>query len=245
MRVCWYKITGIDVNDTNDTIKNIKFKYGKNWFKKRLKVTPYTTKEEKQILLLDDDATYEDILSVVSDIEPLNELEAVALLFKYRESSVSDLIEVTKECPHCNFINPCNIEISEFFDMDYQSALDIPQGIFFEVEDIINTKIADNLVIKDYNKIRDAIIEQSKNIFNPLVKRECKKCLKTFELSVNPRSIMSKSTASNIFREYIDISYYTANGKLDIDSMYPYEREIYLNIIKDRLKKESEIKEGI
>lgn len=213
----------------------MKYKIEDDWFKKRLNsLTPYTSKEEKALLLLDDDASIFEMLDLISDVKPKNEYEALALFFKYCAISVSDLIEATQECPNCKFANPIQVEIDEFFNLE--KKYDFPVGIFTTPDDIINTKRADKIILNDYNKLTADLIEQSKNVFKISVKRKCIKCSSQFDIIINPKTLISKSSASSIFREYIDISYFTANSILDIDTMFPYEREIYLNILKEKLK---------
>ena len=71
-------------------------KYNNNWFKKRLdSLERYTTKQEKEFLLLEDDVSFTDMLKTLSPIEPINEYEAIAFLFKLREISLSNIIEIT------------------------------------------------------------------------------------------------------------------------------------------------------
>ena len=216
------------------------YKISDNWFKDRLdSLEPYTTKQEKAILLLDDDKPLSDMLSIISDIKPLNDYDTIALLFKYREISVSDIIEATQECPFCKFNNPVQIEIKEFFN--FEKLYDAPVGLFATIDDVINSNIADEIILKEYDQINENILEQTKHTFKPVVERTCIKCKKTFDVGVNPKQIMSKSNPSAIFKEYLDLSYFTANSVLDIDTMFPYEREIYLNILKDRLKEDPKI----
>lgn len=218
----------------------MKFNKSKDWFKNRLKsLKPYTSKQEMEFLLLDDeDLTYTKILSVLSDIEPLSDFEAAALLFKLREISVSDLIETTKSCEHCKFMDLYNIEIQEFFNLNYKSSEieDLPLGLFTKNEDVISKKKSNKLILKDYILLEKEIFKQSSEVFKLSVERKCKKCNNINIIWINPKQILSKSSHSKIFKEYTDISYYTHNSKLDIDSMYPFHREVVINLINEKLK---------
>ena len=62
---------------------------------------------------------------------------------------------------------------------------------------------------------------------------------------INPKDTISKSTTTKIFKEYLDISYYTNNSKLDIDSMYPFEREVTLSLLAEKLKEQPPMPKGI
>ncbi len=215
----------------------MKFKISNTYFEDKLNsLKRYTTKQEKEVLLAEDDTSLIDILALLSDVVPINEYEATALLFKIREISVSDLIEFTHECKSCEYMNILNIEINSLFNLE--KNYDFPVGLFTTVDDIINTKESDDIILKDYNKLQDDIIEQSGKIFNPIVKSACKKCGFLNQIGISPKSVLSKSSASSIYKEYVDISFYTNNSKNDIDTLYPFEREIFINLIQEKLKEQ-------
>lgn len=218
-------------------LKEEDFTKSKTWFIDRINsLKRYTSKQELDALLVEDDKPIFDILEALSDIKAINELDAFALIFKLRESSVSDLIELTKPCQKCNFMNIYNIEIDEFFDLDFERDNDIPLGLFTSLDDIINTKTQDDLILKDYLKLREEVMKNTEQLFKPYVKRTCQKCRTEEEIYVHPKHIISKSNASAIFKEYTDISYYSNNGKLDIDAMYPFHREIVISLINENQK---------
>ena len=215
-----------------------------DWFDKRLKsLKKYTSAQELEALTLPDESLPSEILEVLSDIKPLNELEALALIYKLREISVSDLIEITIPCGHCEYMNIYNIEIEEYFSTVPDSLL--PPGIFTEVEDIINTKKADDLILKEYFKIKKELLSNSTTIFSASIKRKCDKCKESLDISIAPLSIISKSSLGSIFKEYVDISYYSNMTKLDVDSMYPFQREITLNLLSEKIKESTQLPKGL
>ena len=232
----------------------MKFKVKLDHLNRKIKkLKPYTTFVEKNYLISEnDELTYEELLRIFSDVKATNEIEAAVLLCKLREISVSDLLEFTQECPECHFMNPFECEISEIVNLQTPEYGDeerpdedvIPFGVFTSVDEIINTKTADSLLIKEYDQLQKKIVEQSHRIFQPVITRKCRKCSAEIKTAVDPRNIMSKSSHHSIFREYLELSYYTNNSKKDVDSMYPYEREIFLNLLKDKLQKDIEAKAG-
>lgn len=205
--------------------------------KKFKKLKKYTTFQEKEVLLMEDDATFTEILAVLSDVEPLNETEAAALILKLREISVSDLLSVIQECKSCNQMNSFEIEIEEFFDLtpipDYP---DFPIGIFHNIYDVINTTTYDNLILSECNNLKKILEEQANKVFVPFTTKRCRVCGTNIKVGINPKDAISKSGTANIYTEYLTLSYYTHMTKLDVDSMFPYERELFLNLLKEKLK---------
>ncbi len=207
----------------------------KNFLEDKLNsLKKYTTYQEKEALLLEDDASFSETVAILSDITPINELEAVAMIFKLREISVSDIIELTQTCPHCNYPDIHQIEIKEFFN--FKSTLDIPIGLFENIDDIINTSYTNDLILSEYIRIEEELEQQNTKVFRPYVFKYCKRCSSQLKFDVHPKSIISKSGPSNIFKEYMNLTFYSSMNKKDVDDMFPYEREIFLNLLKEKLK---------
>ena len=222
----------------------MKYTKSKNYLNDRFKkLKKYTSSQELEVLLLEDNATPIEVLSILSNIKTTNETEAMAFIFKLREISVSDLIEITKSCSECNYMNVHNIEIDEFFNLDINTEL--PLGIFSEPEDIINTKTANKLILKEYIKIKKELEENTSKVFKLSVKRVCQRCKEQEEIYINPISIISKSSQISIFKEYVDISFYSNITKLDVDSMFPFQREITLNLLTEKLKEQVQVPKGL
>ncbi len=217
----------------------MKYKKSKTWYQDRLdNLKRYTTKQEKEFLLLEDDVPLIDKLKTLTDTKPLNELDAMALMFKLREISVSNIIEIQQEC-HCGSVNAYNIDTNDFFNFDFEDG--IPLGVFESINDIINTKITDKLILKEYNKIQEKIVKNAQKVFSPVVKKQCKKCKDELEVMVNPNQIISKSSPASIYQDYLSLSYYSNFSKLDTDSMYPFEREIFLKLLSEKIKEEPKL----
>jgi hypothetical protein len=212
----------------------MKYKIKNDWFKKRIKsLKRYTSKQEMDVLLLEDSATLIDVAKILTDVEPLNEYDAGALILKLRELSVSDVIEVTVACGHCDFMNLYEIEINEFFDFKITGKF--PQGVFEDLNEITD---ADDMILKTYNKLNKELQDQTRKFFKLTTKRVCKRCGKDIDIAINPKDTVSKSSPTKIFKEYLDISFYTHNSKLDIDSMYPFQREITISLINEKIKEQ-------
>ena len=210
--------------------------------KKLSKLAKFSTQQEKMGLLVDTDKPLSDILNELSPVVAINENEAKIMLFKLREISVSDIAEFMITCGSCKAMTEYQVPVNEFIDLTGNFYIDdklLPKGYFNSIEDIINTTDIDNLSLKLYNEIEDKIKEQNRAIF-PEVTRNCRKCENTIELDFSIREHFSKSTPAGIYQDYVDISIFSHNGKLDIDSMWPFEREIFVSLFKDYQNKSQE-----
>ena len=201
-------------------------------------LTRFNTLQEKSALLVDDDEPISKIVSELTTVKSYNENEAKLFLYKLREISVEDNLEMLVTCPHCNIMNQEYIDINKFYNLDvkkYYKDVELPFGFFDSPEDVINnTKLTDSLSLKEYNDIEKLIHDQNNEIFND-VSSICRSCKKEIIITFDIKSNFSKSTLKSIYTDYINISMYTNNGVKDIDSLYPFEREIYINLIEDKI----------
>jgi hypothetical protein len=199
----------------------------------------YNTNEEKNasIKLLDSNITSIELCKSLN-ISPKNSLEAVALIFKSREKSVSDIIETLTTC-ECGEINLNNIKISNlFFKNENNLHLDIPIALidsFDEISDLVPN--FEDLSLDESKEIESKFIHNNKIIFNPISEIRCKKCNKNIKIHIDFKTIISKFEIKNIFEQYLDITQFTNMGKNDVDSMLPFEREIFIGLIQERENK--------
>lgn len=209
----------------------------KEEYEKRLNsLTPYNSLQEKNAILkvMGGDVSTMEIARILGT-DPINNIEASAFIFKLRENSVSDIIEINYECPTCGTIDMHGISIPEMF---FSSPVDesIPVGLF---EDVDEWGIEDinNLEISEYDELSDTMHKNNTAIFSPWVTLSCRICSNEKEVSISPREILSKFSIANIYEQYMDISYFSSMTKQDTDSMLPFEREIFMGLIQ---KKEDE-----
>lgn len=212
------------------------------------RVGRYTSKEEKEYLLLEDEADTEkrwETLFPNSDLEPLNEIETLALMLKARENSVSDLLEGMIECPKCKAINDYNIELGDLIILDREKLMseeeierfpDLPIGVFMDLDEVIDPEEYDNLPLHICNELSDIIQKNNSHIINLVQTRSCRICTKDLEIPVSPLMIISRVSLSNIYQEYFTLSFYTNNSVRDIDSLYPFERELMIGLAKKKLE---------
>ncbi len=217
----------------------IKFLVPLDFLEQRLKdISMITSAQERNALMVDDGKSDSEVLEKLTNLTPINDLEAEAFLIKIRETSVQDQIEYIITCDMCNTMNSIKIETSDCIDLSpsYYNDQQFPVGLFTSLDSIINNGVLDEISIRDYQKLEDIMTTQNEQIVKKLHTKYCRKCKNEIEIFIDPRAIFTKSTLSSIYSDYVNISMYSNNGKLDIDSLYPFEREIYNSMISDKLK---------
>jgi len=208
-------------------------------FKDKLdNIKRFTSFQEKEALLESSGSKNIIKISNILGLSPDNELEAEAMLLKAREISVSEVIEVTSDCPVCKKINLYNIDISTMFFNKNLNPL-LPEGLFEDLSQLPEkySGALEDLDLDEYNKLEEQLLENNKAIFNPIVDVSCMFCGEKYKISIDAISSISKFNLTNIYEQYSDITYFSNMTKKDVDDMYPFEREIFMGLIQ---KKEDE-----
>ena len=216
------------------------FSVEKNFLENRLKkLNRYTSKDEKNTFLLDENASMTEVFNILNsnpEIKPLNELESGAFLLYLRENSVDDIIETLHEC-ECGVINDIQIPIEDmFFTDNIEETSNIPIGLFESPDDFLTEESSNNLTVKDYNELSDIIIENNKKILDITINTKCRTCGKSIEIMIYPKNFISKTNLTNLYDEYFKLSFFMNLTKSDIDELYPFERYIYLGLLKKQLE---------
>jgi hypothetical protein len=216
----------------------MEFKLEKDFLEKRLKqIKMFTVKEEKSVLLNIDEEniSISDISEIVlknSNLTPLNELEAVALIIKASEISVQDVKDQMFECQNCNAINEIQINLESIINTNFES--DIPIGLFAGIDDIIEN--ADDLVLKEYNRLQDKIQENNDIILKLYKDIPCRKCKENNIVTINPLQFISRVSIASFYDEVFQLMYYLHISPTEIESMYPFERELMLGMLKKKVE---------
>lgn len=200
-------------------------------------IKPYTSIKEKDTMLMQMSGEKNPVKIAESlGYHPINRFEAIAMIFKAREVSVSDLIDITLKCSECNHLD---MKVVNIPDMFYRGDIDesIEVGLFESLTEIDDEEVINNLSISEYNEYEQKIFKNNLEIFNPLISLKCSKCNHVSEMTLDPSGLISKFSLSNIYEQYLDISYFSHMTKADVDNMYPFEREVFIGLIQ---KKEDE-----
>lgn len=208
------------------------------------------TWQEKEALLVDDNSDLSTFLKPLlpKGMLPINDLEADAFILKIRELSISDQFEYISTCIECQAMNEYKPTVSSYLNLNLEETktsftislgtFTLPQGLFTNPESIINTTQLEEMSIGDYNAIEKAIFEQNGRILRYTDIGNCRKCGTGALLDVEPRESFSISTLSGLYKDYVNISAFTSNSKLDIDDLYPFEREIYNSLLDEKTKEQ-------
>ena len=215
----------------------VPFKIGR----KEFLIKPYKTWQEKDVLLassfgVTDLTKILDILHFKTD-EVLTEEEKKVLLYKHREISLGDEVDIKFKCDKCGQGNDGIIEASNFvvepkrFDDDIkQLELTVTKENMFKFV----TFDPDELDIDEYENLINRIKENQTH-FDFIKSVPCLKCgtKKQFDMS-SPEyiiEIMSEDNLMTLYKAYNYLIFFGKYSKEGIDSMYPFERSIFVGLL--------------
>ncbi len=211
----------------------ILYEYGE----RKLYISPYNTHVEKDIMLMLSLEKYsiDTVLELLGNTDDLTYDEKIALLLKYRSVSVGEEIPIKYKCK-CGYINESVLNIENIVT-DGTNSPDIKDQYKLLTDenfsDFIDTEV-EEMDLEEY----DILYEKVKNsICSFDFKRTsiCYKCkdLKEFDLRNDKFIIenMSEDNLMGIYQSINDLVYFGHYSKLDIDSMYPFERAILIGLL--------------
>lgn len=215
-----------------------------------IKIEPYNTFKEKDVLMLCThgidgetglDSTLEILLPDQMDvIKNLNINEKKVLLYKLREISVGDEIDVKYVCSNCGQGNDGVIEATNFLIKSKRNDPDIKKlpGDFNEdkLQDYLNIsqEEIDDLDIDEYENLIERV-KDNQDSFSFIKSCSCLKCRtkKDFYLG-DPKyimEIMSEDTLMTLYKTYNHLVYFGKYTKQDVDSMLPFERTLFVGLL--------------
>lgn len=213
-------------------------------------ITPYNTEKEKEILLKDsfEDYNLDGILEILGfqESNPKVNLDDFSddfkkyIIYKYREISLGSDINVSFKCGNCKMTNDTIIEINDIFipgklsDSDIKT-LDIEVNeenlhLFLDKdEDYI-----DNLDLDEMDKLLERV-KDNQYSFNYDKVCSCLKCKTEQTVSIGENkfvvSTLSEDNLMSLYKTYNFLNFWGKYTKLDVDSMYPFERSIFVGLI--------------
>jgi hypothetical protein len=217
---------------------NIKYKYSGKTFN----INPYKTYQEREILLLEllgcediiDSALV--ILGVDNNvINSLSDKEKTALLYKYRSVSIGDEIPITYKCKHCKTPNETTIDINDLV----QDSNITNTKMIDKFKDITDENVSDFFSVEtdelDLDEFEELVKELKSSVtkFNFIRKSPCIKCKKHNNIDIEKDVIkyMSEDTITSLYQTYNDLLFFSNYNKLDVDSLYPFERTIFVGLL--------------
>ena len=215
-----------------------------------LELESYTSLQEKDLLFLTmDDFSGKNILDLALDIckiprkiiSKLNEQEKKCVLYKLRELSIGNEINIKFKCQKCgqrseNFVNISNI--IKHPNLKHKSVIDNGKYNGGEIFDCLKGNY-EEMFIDEYEKLKENI----KNYITTFdFKKECicQKCLFKNIIDISDTKFiidnLSEETLQSYYKTYNTLVFFGKYSKLDIDSMIPYERTIFLGLLENQLK---------
>ena len=213
-------------------------------------IKPFNTSAEKDILIMrsfdiDDVNQYLRRLGFENP-QDLGENDKKVLLWKFREVSHGEEIDIRFKCKGCNSVNETSIKTSNFVIESQINDSDVKKldkevndenlslFLYITEEDLNNLdlidyenlmkRVKDNQHRYDFTKIKKCMMCGQEHFFN----------LGGTEYILNS---LSDETLETIYKTYVNLTYHGKLTKHDIDSMYPFERTLFtglLHSIKDK-----------
>jgi len=210
---------------------------------KQFKLAPYTTAQEKDLLLMssigseDLDCALEICNVDLTIIKQLTNAEKISMLYKQREISVGAEVNVTFNCAYCATKNENVINIENII-----KSGNITNAKIIEAYDVLTdnnidkftTEVIEELDLDEYQELFTEI-KTSCVQFDFKKPAACLKCTKLNYIDISTPefvlSVLSEDSLISIYQTYNDLIFFGKYSKLDIDSMYPFERTILMSLL--------------
>lgn len=210
----------------------------------------YTSLQERDLLFLTmDDFSDKNILDLALDIcrvpkkivSKLTDPEKKCVLYKLRELSVGNEINIKFKCQKCgqrteNFINISNI--INYPNLKHKNIIDNGKYDGHEIFDCMKGDF-EEMLISEYESLKENI----KNYITTFdFKKECicQRCMFRNIIDISDTKFiidnLSEETLQSYYKIYNTLIFFGRYSKLDIDSMIPYERTIFLGLLENQLK---------
>ena len=218
----------------------VRYKYAD----KEFVLQPYSTAQEKDLLLLeavgdgDLDIALEicGVLPEVSSSLTVNEKKA--MLYKLREISVGSDINIKFTCTKCKAANENDMSIENLI-----TAPAIDNHLVTDVfKELTEDTLSEFIEISDVNEMELDEFDETMSIVKDSIHKfefkrpvVCQKCGFTNKINVEDSafviSVMSEDSLMSLYQTYNDLTFFGKYTKADIDTMYPFERTIFISLL--------------
>ena len=218
---------------------------------KKFLLEPYRTYQEKDILLSAsfDIKDFDSVLKILNfrTDEIIDDNEKRVILYKYREISIGDEVDIKFKCDKCSQAQDSTLSIADFIIPSERSDDDVKK-LNKEVNDNTLQEFVqinvDDLDIENYEDLKERV-KKNQIEFNFIKEAKCIKCgsYKKFDMSSASYiiEIMSDDSLMTLYKIYNHLIFFGQYTKQDIDSMYPFERSIFVGLLnktkEDLIKK--------
>lgn len=226
-------------------------------------IKPYCTTQEKEILLYSNlvENLNEDLLTQIFEVlrfEHSKELsfnEKIALLYKYRSISVGDDITLNLECQGCqkginakliadNFVSEPAEHMPGIKILNKTLTHDNANDFLHDWKlSHLNVSSIDDLELDLYDKLFQDI-SNSQYTFNFKKDVTCYECNTKNTVDLGDITIVVQSLSENdlisLYRTYHNLIYYSNFSKHDIDTMLPFERSMFIELLNKENKEQKD-----
>jgi len=221
-------------------VLKVKYKYSN----KEFIIQPYSTAIEKDLLLLstvgENDLNLALSICGIDDycIDTLSYYEKKAFLLKLREISIGSSVEVKFKCAKCNNSNENSIDIDDIIieptNNDSRITDQYKELNDSNISDFINVNDIEEM---DYDEYQELMLSVDNSIckFDFRKPVQCQKCSHENHINILSDefilSILSEDTLISLYQTYNDLIFFGKYSKHDIDTMYPFERTIFVSLL--------------
>ena len=216
---------------------------------KKFDIRPFKTSQEREILLLQMliEPDFDGILDICGAgfTSDLTHDEKIAMLYKYREVSVGEEINLKFICKHCSKPNENSINISDSIissDIKNKSIVDRFKRVTTDnIQEFIDDSLDfDDMDIDESEKLIKEI-KETVTRFNFSRESACQSCQKPNIIKIDDSKFvldnMSDDTLMSLYQNYNDFTFFGKYTKADVDNMYPFERTILISLL-DKTREE-------
>lgn len=211
---------------------------------KTIYVKPYDTVQEKELLLFNEVSDKPDIDGVMDilkdnisgDVQNLSHKEKIAVLYKLRSLSIGEEINIKYSCKECKAPNESGINISEII-VPGEGTYKINDQFKEVTEDNLHEFVdvdVDELELDEFDDLLKKVRENA-TTFSLVKENACMVCNHThyFDVSGDDYVInsLSEDTIMSFYQTTADLVFFGHYTKLDVDSMIPFERTLFVGIL--------------
>lgn len=211
---------------------------------KNFVLLPYTTFQEKEILLASSFGVHDfdnilDLIGLKTEYN-LSDDEKRVLLYKYREISSGDEIDIKFKCQKCKQGNDGVLEANSFFNEPECTNTDILKLNKEVTDENLHEFVPqtadelDELDVDEFDKLKTEV-QNSQITFDFNKKAQCMKCghMNIFDIGGEEYiiEIMSDDTLMTMYKSYNFLIFFGHYSKIDVDTMYPFERSVFVGLL--------------
>lgn len=206
---------------------------------------PFNTNQEKDLLLyvaLNDEYDLDIVLNILG-FEVKEETSSFIkklLLLKLRAISVSDIINIHFTCEKCKRRSEGTLDISSIFEISSKiKETEILKEVYSDnIDDYFKIEV-DELELEEYDEYIN-YIQGNKADTSMKIGCKCLLCSEDNQVSISDTNFivknMSETKLESLFKLISNLVYSGHYTKLDVDSMVPFEREIYVGLLNQKIE---------